>query len=370
MNAKMVNTVLKERKAYTQKPAARIRAEYERLKDNDPSLRARNAAAKMGLSEGELVAAHVGFRNTRLVCDPYTVLPAVKSLGEVMALTRNEACVHERKGVYDNFHSMNHGKLRMGQFVNADIDLRLFFNYWEHAFAVNEGPPHAPRRSLQFFDKAGEAVHKIYLTNHSLEDAYHALVEEYKNEDQSDGMIPLAYDPPAADLPDSEIDWTGFRTAWENLKDTHDFFPMLRKFKTGRQQAFRHIGEDFAYPVQHDAARLTLESARDRDCDIMVFVGNKGCIQIHSGPVEKLVQHGPWYNVLDPMFNLHLRTDMIAESWVTRKPTEDGIVTALELFAADGSIIATFFGRRKPGIPELTRWREIVADLPKMEEER
>ena len=48
---------------------------------------------------------------------------------------------------------------------------------------------------------------------------------------------------------------------------------------------------------------------------------------------------------------------------MTRKPTEDGIVTAVEVFDADGEIIATLFGKRKPGQPELELWREIVAKL-------
>jgi len=311
-----------------------IRERYKGLKEKDPAIRARNAAAEIGISEGELVAAHVGTRNTRLVCEPYEVLPAIKTLGHVMALTRNEACVHERKGVYDNFNPVTHGKLRMGQFVNPDIDLRLFFNHWEHAFAVTEGEEDKPRRSLQFYNKAGEAVHKVYLTHKSDEAAYHALIKQFKSDDQSDSITTQAYDPEAPDRPDSEIDWAGFRTAWDNLKDTHDFFPMLRKFKVGRQQAFRKIGSHFAYRVPDDSLRKSLEMACDRECEIMVFVGNKGCIQIHTGPVKKLVEHGSWYNVLDPEFNLHLREDMIAETWVNKKPTEDGIVTAVEMFAA------------------------------------
>ena len=115
------------------------------------------------------------------------------------------------------------------------------------------------------------------------------------------------------------------------------------------------------------ASRQILEMARDQDCEIMVFVGNRGCIQIHSGPVRKLVEHGPWFNVLDPMFNLHLDETRIARTWVTRKPTVDGVVTALEVFDAAGELIVTFFGRRKPGVPELDLWREIVTSLPKKE---
>ena len=69
-----------------------------------------------------------------------------------------------------------------------------------------------------------------------------------------------------------------------------------------------------------------------RRTPIMCFVGNPGCIQIHTGPIYTLKVMGPWFNILDPTFNLHLREDAIHQGWVVRKPTRDGIVTSLELF--------------------------------------
>jgi putative hemin transport protein len=46
-----------------------------------------------------------------------------------------------------------------------------------------------------------------------------------------------------------------------------------------------------------------------------------------------------------------------------RKPTADGLVSALELFDAQGETIAMFFGERKPGRPELRAWRALVDSL-------
>ena len=96
---------------------------------------------------------------------------------------------------------------------------------------------------------------------------------------------------------------------------------------------------------------------------IMCFVGNRGMIQIHTGPVEQLRRTGPWYNVLDPKFNLHLDTTAIASAWVVNKPTSDGWVTSLELYSSSGDLIAQFFGERKPGKPELPGWRELMLGL-------
>jgi putative hemin transport protein len=68
-----------------------------------------------------------------------------------------------------------------------------------------------------------------------------------------------------------------------------------------------------------------------------------------------------WLNVMDPGFNLHLRTDLVRAAWIVRKPTGDGIVTSLELFGATGDTIAMLFGERKPGAPELPDWRAALA---------
>ena len=104
---------------------------------------------------------------------------------------------------------------------------------------------------------------------------------------------------------------------------------------------------------------LLNEAAREKVA-IMAFVGNPGMIQIHSGPVHKVAMMGPWINILDPRFNLHLREDHIASAWVVKKPTVDGLVTSVELFDAKGDTIVMFFGERKPGNHELCEWRHIV----------
>ncbi|MBL4906115.1 MAG: hypothetical protein JKX94_01580 [Sneathiella sp.] len=342
-----------------------LKTQYETLINNTPDMRARNAAEALKVSEAELVACQMGARATRLISQAEAILKKIEMLGEVMALTRNEACVHERKGIYENPQFFTHGKMQTGLFVNPDIDLRLFMSHWVHIFALVEKTKSGPRKSLQFFDKSGAALHKIYLTNKSNEEAFDTLVAEFQSEDQVSALEIEAYAPKDAPRSNDDVDWAGFRETWENLKDTHDFFPMLRKFGVEREQGFRQVGSDFAYEVDDDAARRVIELARDTGCEIMVFTGNRGCIQIHTGAVKKLVDHGPWFNILDPKFNLHLNEDMIARIWVTRKPTVDGLITAVEIFDDAGEIIATLFGKRKPGEPELELWREIVSELPR-----
>jgi putative hemin transport protein len=39
------------------------------------------------------------------------------------------------------------------------------------------------------------------------------------------------------------------------------------------------------------------------------------------------------------------------------------IVTSLELFDDKGEMIVQFFGKRKPGNPELESWRELIKPI-------
>lgn len=330
-----------------------LKKQYTAFKVENPKVRIRDAAQQLGVSEAELLATGVGETVTQLEGDFRELLKEVPTLGYVMALTRNESVVHERKGEYKDVSFNGHVGLVLGE----DIDLRLFMTSWKFGFAVHEND----RKSLQFFAADGEAVHKIYLTEKSNESAYDTLVARYRAEKQ-DGVLDLEPKPePPVPTPDSEIDVAAFQQAWLDLKDTHEFFGMLRKHKVSRLQAMQLAPEGHALPTTMEAVKNVFAEAAKSSLPIMIFVGNRGVIQIHTGEVHRLVPMGPWFNVLDPQFNLHLREDHVAQAWVVKKPTTDGVVTSLELFDADGSQIALIFGKRKPGIPEKTEWREIVA---------
>ncbi|WP_336959786.1 hemin-degrading factor [Chryseobacterium contaminans] len=333
-----------------------LKEKWEALKAENPHVRIRNAAAQFGVSEAELLATGIGEGVTVLNPDFPGILTEAEKLGKVMALTRNDECVHERKGVYQNGDfSSPHAQL----FVGEDIDLRIFLNHWKLAFAVVEGD----KKSLQFFGKDGLALHKIYLTKNSEEAAFDAIVEKFKAEDQNQTFTFETVAPKQTEKPDSEIDVEGFKKAWTELKDTHDFFMMTRKFGVSRTQALRLAPEGFTQKIDNSKVVNILEEASEKGTPIMVFVGNRGIIQIHTGNVKKTLWHQQWFNVMDPDFNLHLDVTKIAEAWIVKKPTEDGEVTAIEVFNKEGDFIVQFFGKRKPGIPELQEWKDLVATL-------
>ncbi|UTH76689.1 hemin-degrading factor [Chromobacterium sp. IIBBL 290-4] len=333
---------------------------YQTLKASQPRLRARDAAQALKVSECELVAADPAA--TPLAPQWPDILAALEGLGRVMALTRNHACVHETKGDYANVEF--NGKV--GLAINPVIDLRIFLFNWRHGFAVRAETPHGVQRSLQFFDRHGEAVHKVYLTEHSDVFAFDALVARFAA--PAADIAPEPQDAAAADQPDEAIDQAAFRAEWLQLKDVHDFHPFLRRWQVSRRQGFRLAPDGHAWRVREDAVEQLLRRAAATETPIMVFAGNKGMIQIHTGVIRNVQVVGDWLNVLDENFNLHLRADLIAEAWITRKPGDHGVVTSLELFDEAGESLATFFGERKPGRHERAEWVKLLGELPPLEQ--
>lgn len=340
-------------------PGDTVRAAWNQAKEADPKLRARDAAELLGVPEAGLVASLVGENATRLEGDFGALLARMSAVGEVMVLTRNTSCVHEKVGIFDHVH-ISSGS---GVVLNHDIDLRVFVSHWQHGYALEEQlKDGAIRRSLQFFDGEGVAVHKIYARETTDLAAWSAIVAEWRAKDQSDRFAAIAYPPKEADRPDEAIDIEALCTRWAAMQDVHEFFGMLRDLGVGRRQAFRLVGDTYAREVAADSVRPLLEAAAG-SVPIMVFVGNRGCIQIHTGPVTRIAVMGPWLNVLDPGFNLHLRADHIASAYVIRKPTRDGTVTSLELFDAEDNTIAMLFGERKPRQKERGDWRDLIAGI-------
>lgn len=314
-----------------------------------------------GISEAELLAAFIGDGVTRISADVAKLLGRVGELGTVMALSRNESVVHEKIGLYENIQAGPHAAIVLG----SQIDLRIFPGKWAFGFAVEKQSEDGPKRSLQFFDAAGEAVHKIHMRDESNLEAYLSIVADLRFDDQSPTLaLSSVGDSDASDASKPVGSVADLHEAWSKLTDTHQFFGMLRKFNMTRHQAVTSVGTDFVHRVTEDCVVQLLNDAVTSQTPIMVFVGNSGTIQIHSGPVHKVAPMGPWINVMDPTFHMHLRVDHIVDAYVVRKPTVDGFVTALECYDANQKLIVQFFGQRLEGLDERPDWRQIANNLP------
>lgn len=300
-----------------------LKQRWDALRDRQPPLRIREAAAFLQVSEAELLATGCGDNVTRLEAEVVALLNEVPSLGEVLALTRNDHAVHEKSGRYGAL-TLSDGR---GRIQGDNIDLLLDLSHWHAAFAVTERSRHGVRDSLQFFDRDGTAVHKIYMTENSDCSAYRALVERYRSADQSQRQTVqgcMRSSRSVIDAVDIETqDWP-----WHE--------PLI----AGRMVPYQNAEALRTKRLPLTAFRHVMHTVSDSDAPIQVWVGNDGALQMHSGPIDKLVVTGPWFNVLDDGFNWHLKEDALAElRWVERS-NGNASVTLLELCDRDGCLIA------------------------------
>jgi putative hemin transport protein len=325
-------------------------------------LRERDLADKLGITEAQLIAAHTGQGVTHIAPHPDNIIGIASQLGEVMALTRNISCVNEKVGHYGNYTSGAHAAM----VLNDRIDLRLFPSHWCHAFMVEKATDTGTRRSLQVFDAAGDAVHKIFMRDEAKIAAWDAAKTALALPEQPT-HLELAGRAPTEAAKSNPEKLDVLKSEWGKMTDTHQFMRLTSKLRMNRLGAYRIAGAPFVRPLATSAIDRMLNDVQAAGIEVMVFVGNRGCIQIHTGPIETLTPMGPWQNVMDPGFNLHLRPDHIAEVYAVDKPTQRGKAVSVEAFDADGGLIFQVFGVRKDDYDSRPAWREIVANLPALE---
>lgn len=351
--------------------AADLSSAWAGIQKAKPGIRIREAAKELGASEAQLLATKIGNDVIRLKGPWSELLKRFSDLGRVMSLTRNDSCILEHKGAFEKVNVME-GHRPMATVIGP-IETRVFFSAWHVAFAVTEEKSDRILKSIQVFDRSGEAITKIYLQEKegkqkSDETAYYKIIEDFRSEDQSPIQQVEPYEPEKFA---EHVDTQALLLDWAALKDTHEFFSMLKKYKANRYDAIALASGKFTYQVDPKITpRQILEEAAQQKMEIMIFAGNRGNLQIHQGKVRTIRildsgHAGPesWLNVLDPDFNMHLKQNDVHSAWVVKKPTDDGAVTSVEIFDQKKNLIAQFFGLRKPGNPENDAWTRLVEKL-------
>ena len=329
---------------------------YQTVKTSGTAKYARDIAAAMGISEAELTSARVGHDAQRLQGEIRDILGTLESVGETKCICRNEYAVHEQVGAFTNQQLSGHAGLVLNP---RALDLRLFLHQWASVFYIKEATARGERQSIQFFDHHGDALLKVYATDNTDMAAWDEVIQRFISEENAPLVLKAKETPDAVASADAQT----VDQEWRAMTDVHQFFMLMKRHNLTRQQAFKLVGDDLACKVPNDALAQVLNAAHQEGNEIMVFVGNTGCVQIFTGNIEKVGPKKGWLNIFNPNFTLHLMEEHIAETWVTRKPTVDGHVTSLELFAKDGTQIAQLFGQRTEGQPEQTQWRAQVDAL-------
>lgn len=306
------------------------------------TLRRRDLATALGTSDAALIAASIGPSARRIDFSTDRLFPADCGLGDVMALSRTESAMHERAGVYENWHS----EPRAAMVLGPEIDTRIFPKHWVRGFALRRDDlDKGPSRSLQVFDAYGPFARKVCPGEKTDLDARDRAIDELASGDTSNGVA--VSDPPPLERPKSiPAQAEPLREEWRRIKDTHQFLRLVSQLKMNWLGAYQIASAPLARQLEPKAAGQVLAKVSGDGFPIMLLVGNGGCLQIHGEPVEPLTRMGPWKNLLEPPINPNLRDDQITEVWLAQKPTKRRMAQLVEAFGAEGRLIMQIFGLR------------------------
>ena len=210
-------------------------------------------------------------------------------------------------------------------------------------------------------------IEKIFMRDDSKLDAWQALIEEFGTEGKPE-FLPAPVTAATAPEPLSAQREQAFQERWNELKDVHHFGGILETFNIDRQQSYRHAPAGQTKLLDRSVWEKVLQQAQEKQLEIMVFVGNRGLVQIQTGKLHNVVRSHGYLNVLDVKvpeegFDLHIRDTEIVETWVVRRPISEGYVTCLEGFDKNRNTVIQIFGRRDEGNDEMQTWHQLTDAL-------
>lgn len=329
-------------------------------------LKQREIAEKFGISEAELIAKQQDNEKIILLTNDWLkLINFIKKLGNVKTVTRNKTAVIEEKGSYEKADWGPHA----ATVISDKLDLRIFHKAWHSAFLIHTAEHSRYLYSIQIFDHFGDAIHKIYLDKDSNYSILENLPDEIQDNNREFITANLKEKTAVVLQTPENFNRSSFINDWRNLKDTHDFFPMIMKNRIHRLQALKEADTDLAWQLELSFVDTLLKEMSVQQIPIMIFVGNKGMIEIYSGTINNIKEYADWINIMDKEIHFHLNRSQIKEVWAVRKPTEDGDVHSIEVYDDENELAVSFFGIRKPGIPEREDWQKFVKSTAISEKE-
>ena len=253
-----------------------LKSKWKKFQQDHPKVRIRDAAYQMKVSEAELLSTEINETVSFLLIEDMTAfIKDVLKVDKIMLLIRSDYVVHEKTIKTKNI------RLEDNQIIDLDKNdcsiLDFNMDAFEYVFFQKKMHSNRELKSFQLFDKAGMAILKIYLKGKDLgffDEIDLKYKKTYNYEMQSD------LDINNSNLLDSKIKI--------NLPyDTSNSKTTCRD-------------------ISVKSLRLILENASDMKTPIQIHALGLGTIQYHRNTVRNIVDYGPWVNVIDQKFNLHV----------------------------------------------------------------
>ena len=253
----------------------KINKEYiEFNKDSKNSkLRIRDISNKLNVSEAELLSLSVNDSVSFLSINDFNQFFTylLSNIDKVMFLIRSEFVVHEKIIIPFQYKIINDSIIN-----KKNNSLLIKFNSETFKYSFFEIKRHNNRnlKSFQFFDYDGTSVLKIYLKGKK-DVEFENLANQYK--------IEYKYQ--------IQKDFTSDK--YIQFKNKHsDKIPPHSDFKLTLRQLLNGIAK--------------------KSIPVNIYAFGIECMQCHSDIIKNIVDYGPWLNVMDKNFNIHVLENKIS----------------------------------------------------------
>jgi len=253
----------------------KIKKEYIQFKEDSKNskLRIRDISNKLNVSEAELLSLSVNDSVSFLYINDFNQFFTylLSNIDKVMFLIRSEFVVHEKIINPYDYEIINDSIIN-----KKNNSLLIKFNSETFKYSFFEIKRHNNRtlKSFQFFDYYGTSVLKIYLKGKKdveFENLANQYNIEYKYQIQKDFIS------------DKYVEFKNRRSA--KMPPYSDFKLTLRQ-------------------LLNDIAKKSIP--------VNIYAFGIECVQCHSDIIKNIVDYGPWLNVMDKNFNIHVLENKIS----------------------------------------------------------
>ena len=290
-----------------------IKKKWEKLQAEDKKIRIRDAAKKLETSEASLLSTEINdgvyFLN---ISDYDTFLSEVLSLDKIMLLIRSDSVVHE-KTIFSKDIQLRGNKV----FNNKSNESILEFNPTLFKYVFSQNKLHAKKslRSFQIFDIYGDSILKIYLKGEN-EIEFDNIVERYHVEYNYELQESL------------------------NLKNLE---PKSIIELNSSEKEF----ECYDYDLKENFLRKILTASSKEQIPIQIHAIGKGTIQYHKDIIKKIIDFGPWINIIDKTFNLHAMENHLKHVILKKHERNNDLFYYLDFFDMSNNYVLGIYSLEK-----------------------
>lgn len=306
------------------------------------------------MSAAGLIARGCGGPVVRLDGRWSALLAALPTLGGLTACVQHAA-----------LYQVAHGRLTGGLLAGAGgylsgpgLDLRVFPSRWAYGFAATEMPADgsAPVRMLAFFAADGAPVLGLRLGPDSNGRHFDRLVARHRHADQSPRLPAWTATRDDGDreplpCPDGPLDSA--------------CYPLFAAPQPGRQLALAAAGPSLARAVDPACIACLLRVAAEHRQPLAWLAGTSGALGGHSGALLRADRLGGRLRLVGAGFLAEIDERAVARAWVVHQPGRTRARSTLELYAADGRLLAALGAPpRTTDGSECAVWRALLLGLP------